>query len=607
MSAPIDIRLSSTRIGENKSGVLVGTLGWTDRDRGDTPTYTVSDDRFEVIGNKLWLKSGNPFDYETTPSVDLTITVTDSTGNAYAEDFTLAIVNANEAPTDIAISGNRVYENKAGANIGRLTATDQDANERFTYSITDSRFELVNNLLKLKDGVSLDFERTPIVHIAVTVTDRAGASYREVLTLNVIDRDEAPTDIGLTGNKVAENKAGAIIGTLSTVDPDKGDTATYTVSDDRFEVVGNQLKLKAGISLDHEAEDSLVLTVTSTDSGGLSYSEKFTLLVQDVNEKPSAPSLDNLTFAANTPGAVVGHLSATDPDTGDTISYRLGNGNFEVVDGVLKLKDGVSLSGTADIDLRIAAVDQDGLATSQVFTLHPLQTNHAPTAIGLTTNTVSENVGGATIGRLTVTDPDVGDRFTFAVDDDRFVVKNGVLSLAPNASLDYEATPTVTIGVTATDQGGLSYSQDLTINVRDVNEAPVVVHPFPDFNFVVGTHYVLDDNYFSNLDIVDDINYYFRDPEGGELSVDDDGTVVSVSGDFDWLTYDPRTDTVSGTPQQDDIGDRLVVRLVVRDPQGLALYEDVAFQVVARGGAAALAVTSVTETSTTGTEHHLFG
>ena len=59
------------------------------------------------------------------------------------------------------------------------------------------------------------------------------------------------------------------------VDPDDGDslqtmaTLTYTVSDDRFEIVGNELRLKDGVSLDHEAAETIDVTVTATDQGGL--------------------------------------------------------------------------------------------------------------------------------------------------------------------------------------------------------------------------------------------------------------------------------------------------------------------------------------------------
>jgi hypothetical protein len=47
----------------------------------------------------------------------------------------------------------------------------------------------------------------------------------------------APTDINLSSATIAENAVGAVVGMLSTVDPNAGDKHTYTVSDNRFEVV----------------------------------------------------------------------------------------------------------------------------------------------------------------------------------------------------------------------------------------------------------------------------------------------------------------------------------------------------------------------------------
>ncbi|MBE9606171.1 hypothetical protein IAI18_15005 [Acetobacteraceae bacterium H6797] len=586
MAAPTDIRLSSTRIGENKSNILVGSLAWTDKDRGDTPTYTVSDDRFEVLGNKLWLKAGNAFDYETTTSVDLTITVKDSTGNTYSEDFTLGIVNANEAPTDIALSGNRVAENKAGAAIGRLTATDQDANERFTYSVTDERFELVNNLLKLKDGVSLDFERTPTVNLAVTVTDRGGASYREVLTIEVQDVAEAPTDLRLSNNRINENNPGGLVGTLAAVDPDRGDTARYTVSDDRFEVVGNKLKLKEGIALDHEAEDRLVVTVTVTDSAGLTYSERMAILVQDVNERPTGITLSNDSFALNQAGDEIGRLRTIDPDSGNSFTYRLGGSagsKFEIVNGVLKLKDDVSLTSSDDVTLTIISTDQGNLSVSQSFTLHAEQPNHAPTGITLSNATVKENLDGANIGRLTAIDPDAGDTFTYSIDDDRFVLANNLLRLAPGTSLDHEATPTITLAVTATDNGGLHYTQNLSITVADVNEAPVVARDIPDAFLAAGRTYAVD---LDNFATPTSGTPYFTDPDGDTLAYT--GTLMSASdGAFEWIKYDAVTHVLTATPGTEHVGDFVTVRIVADDQHGKFTYQDITITIVPGTSAAA--------------------
>ncbi|MDP7179448.1 MAG: VCBS domain-containing protein, partial [Verrucomicrobiota bacterium] len=93
--------------------------------------------------------------------------------------------------------------------------------------------------------------------------------------------------------------------------------------------------------------------------------------------------------------------------------------------------------------------------------------NTAPTAISLSTLTVTENVEAAVIGDLTVTDADVGDSHTYTVDDARFVVDGGQLKLAAGVSLDFEAEPSVTVNVTATDTGGLPFIQPFTISVTN--------------------------------------------------------------------------------------------------------------------------------------------
>ena len=118
---------------------------------------------------------------------------------------------------------------------------------------------------------------------------------------------------------MAENAAGSGIGTITVVDPDSGDTHTLAVSDARFEIVGNQLKLKAGQSLNYEAEPTVEVTITATDQAGvgLAYNQAFTINVSTVNEAATV-ALSNATVAENAPGANIGTLTVVDPDAGDT-------------------------------------------------------------------------------------------------------------------------------------------------------------------------------------------------------------------------------------------------------------------------------------------------
>jgi Ca2+-binding RTX toxin-like protein len=98
--------------------------------------------------------------------------------------------------------------------------------------------------------------------------------------------NEAPSEIELLSSTLAENSAACVVGNLAVTDPD-GDVAfTFSVSDVRFQVVGTpgnyQLKLKTGITLDYEVEPTVTLTVTATDSHGLSTQQEFTLQVVDM-------------------------------------------------------------------------------------------------------------------------------------------------------------------------------------------------------------------------------------------------------------------------------------------------------------------------------------
>ncbi|MGL5080110.1 MAG: hypothetical protein ACRC8A_01350, partial [Microcoleaceae cyanobacterium] len=241
--APTAIALSNNTVNENAVEAVIGNLTVTDVD--DTSfTYSVSDARFEVVDNALKLKAGQFLNYETEPSVLVTVTATDSGSLSTTQEFTVTVNNVNEAPTAIALSNNTVDENAVEAIIGNLTVTDVD-DTSFTYSVSDARFEVVDNALKLKAGQFLNYETEPSVLVTVTATDSGDLSTTQEFTVTVNNVNEVPTAIALSNNTVNENAVEAIIGNLTVTDVD--DTSfTYSVSDARFEVVDNALKLKAG-------------------------------------------------------------------------------------------------------------------------------------------------------------------------------------------------------------------------------------------------------------------------------------------------------------------------------------------------------------------------
>jgi len=89
-TAPTAITISAHNIDENTTsadGLEVGVLSATDSDSGDTFTFSVTDERFKVEGDKLILVQA--LDYEVIETVD--VTVVDSSSNSYIETLTMTV------------------------------------------------------------------------------------------------------------------------------------------------------------------------------------------------------------------------------------------------------------------------------------------------------------------------------------------------------------------------------------------------------------------------------------------------------------------------------------------------------------------------------------
>ena len=115
----------------------------------------------------------------------------------------------------------------------------------------------------------------------VGVTDLSASNYQFVTSGS---SNSAPTSIVASNLEIAENAAeGTIIGLLSTLDPDEGDTATFRLTSDAaglFALNGNQLVIVG--ALDYESSHSHSIRVQATDSAGNTFTRWLTVAVTDV-------------------------------------------------------------------------------------------------------------------------------------------------------------------------------------------------------------------------------------------------------------------------------------------------------------------------------------
>ena len=271
---------------------------------------------------------------------------------------------------------------------------------------------------------------------------------------------------------------------MSTQDPDEGDSFTYTLSDDadgRFAIDGDRLVVAEGAELDFETDADWDVTLVSTDSDGLTIERTVTVSLTDVNEAPTALSVSSLEVEENAAGGVVvGVLSTEDPDAGDSFTYTLSDdadGRFAINGNALTVADGAQLDFETDgaFDVTIVSTDSGGLDFARTVTVSLTDVNEAPTAIALDQETLEENApGGTVVGVLSTEDPDAGDdAFTYVLLDDaggRFEIDGDRIVVAEGADLDFELSQSLDVVVEATDAGGLSVEQALSIDLTDLEE-----------------------------------------------------------------------------------------------------------------------------------------
>jgi len=164
-------------------------------------------------------------------------------------------------------------------------------------------------------------------------------------TLQIDKRiNRVPTSVTLSSSVLLENRAvGTNVGTFSTVDPDSGNTHTYTLvsgsgggDNGAFQISGNSLKTSA--VLDFETKSIYSIRVRSTDQGGLSTFKALTIRLLD--QLDGTLGIDQFVVSV---------------DANNVIITRASNGGAPVAEGTFTLtpqllQDGLAIAGLGASD-----------------------------------------------------------------------------------------------------------------------------------------------------------------------------------------------------------------------------------------------------------------
>ena len=595
-SAPVFTEGSSaTRtVAENTAtGTNIGTaVTATDADN-DTLIYTkgwLEGEAFSIDKDTGQIRTKDPLDYETKNVYRFAVFVDDGKAEKVTIIVTINVTDVNETPANNAPVFNdgdsttrSVAENTAsGQNIDTaISATDVDSDNTLTYTLggTDAdSFGIVSSSGQLQTSAALNYESKSSYSVTVSVSDGNGGSDSITVTVNVTNVNEAPvfTDGSSTSRSVAENTAsGQNIGTaISATDVDSGNTLTYTLGGtdaDAFGIVSTSGQIQTSAALNYEAKTSYSVTVSVSDSNGGSDSITVTINVTNVNEAPVFTDGDNTTrsIAENTAlGQNIGTaISATDVDSGNTLTYTLGGtdaDSFGIVStsGQLQTSAALDYESKSSYSVSVSVSDGNGGSDSIAVTINVTNVNEAPsfnTSERVTLSVAENTASGTDIGDpFQATDPDSGDTVTYSLqraDKHTFRINANTGQLQAHAALDYETKSSYSkLAVRATDSGGLVSRVLVTINVTNVNET--LGNNTPSFTDGTSTTRTVAENTASDTNIGtavaatdadsgDTLTYTLSGTDASSFSIVSTSGQLQTSAALDYETKNTYSVTVS--------------------------------------------------------------
>ncbi|MEO1524443.1 MAG: dockerin type I domain-containing protein [Planctomycetota bacterium] len=290
--------------------------------------------------------------------------------------FDISLSSSPDSPEGFEVDGLQLPElSEPGYVIGSISVQDVDEGDQYMFDVSDSRFEVVDSKLTYRGG-SINFEGEPRIDITVTGYDQAaGHQFHEDLVIAVTDENDPIAFFVTDRGEVYENSPGELIAELSVIDEDlPGQTITYSTDDQRFEIVGNQLRLKPTEALNYEVEPIVTMKVTANDGAGSSLSVDFQVSVLDITDEGGDIGLSNQTVMEWEPGANVGQISV-DPGSSDGYQLSVDDSRFEIDGTTLKLVDDswVRYDDAAQIQLTVTASSAESGVFSKSFVVEVLE------------------------------------------------------------------------------------------------------------------------------------------------------------------------------------------------------------------------------------------
>ena len=536
------------------SGQNIGNpVAATDADN-DVLTYRLSGTdaaAFGIVSTSGQLQTKAALDYETKSSYSVTVSVADGKGGTDSIDVTISVTNVDEINPPLrertqevqdaivaAVSGVDSADDVTGTHLAAITSLSF-ADQNIT-SLTSGDF---NGLTAL---TTLNLEGNSLSDISVleqlTSLTTLQLANNDIKDISPLEQLTSLTTLQLDANIISNISVLEQLTSLTTLHLSRNTTlsdisvlqqltalTTLNISYNAITDISILQHLTALTTLDisyNDISDVSVLqqltALTDLDLVGNPISA-YDFLRQFIADNPNVNIDINLTnnppvfsegdstirsIAENTAsGQNIGDpISATDADTGDTLTYSFAGWHFgnaessffsiDTASGQLKTREAldydIKASYTVIVDVSDGNDGLDRITVTINVTEEATSGNNAPRFTDRTTSprtgrrsiqantptrSVAENTApGQNIGNaVAATDRD-GDTLTYTLggtDADAFSIVSTSGQLQTKAALDFETKKSYSVTVSVSDGKGGSDAIDVTINVTDVNDAPI--------------------------------------------------------------------------------------------------------------------------------------